>query len=410
MSSTVRRIASDHGSFDLTIDRSGLPTDIEESAREFGIIWITNVEHPEEEARNVAFFGGPITQIARDGSRDLLKLSGAGLEWHLGTARDQGPIMTGVISLVGPPLTSVPIALEWPLLAEPIPFWVPSPYPPDLGRIDNGVAGIIMAANYSALQTRADYMDIIQANHPGSQWFVNPRTRRVEFGRPQYLHSDIPVLHERGDTDPTIPSVQITEPTELSDWEDFCNQAVATGANITVGTASITQRLQWPFLVNTPYRYATGAKMVMSRGEDHPQMSIFGLASTVNGIVGENSRPQLTFGCKVPNYDAGGPLQPGCRARVWAPRCNIFDMTSTPIEFAGQTINPQNLTVVGVEHGVQAGMGVYWQRGGSTSEVFDLTPWVLPGGDDATLVVGEYKKKNVPRQRGRRVQQRSYAF
>lgn len=411
MASQFRRLISDVGTFDITLDRAGLPADAEYGSREFGTIWITTVWHSEGEARNVAVYAGMVKKISKSLDRQLVQLSGSSLEWHLGTARDIGPVMTGVISLIGTPNVSVTTALMWPLVPEPVPFWVPIPYEPDGGRIDNGAPGIVMFSNYQALQTRSDYLNIIRDNHPRTEWLVNPRTRKVEFGRPEFLHSERPVLHQYGDVDPTIPSVAIENATLASDWEDYFNQVVLMGANIGLPTtppATITQKLQWPFDVSSPYRLPTGEPMIMVRGEDHGQLSIIGLAAHANGLLTRGERPQHTFACTVKHFDPGGPLQPGSLARVWAPDIDMYDPGVTPINFAGEPICPIDLTVTGIEADVQAGMGVYWQYGGAGSEVIDLTDFFVPGSDDATLVIGEWRKKNVPRRAQRRIQQARY--
>lgn len=408
----MRRIASDPGSFDLTIDKTVLPKDVELGAREFGTIWITTSRF--DEPRDVAVYGGVITKIRRSSMRGYLQLSGSSFEWHLGTARDRGPVMIGVISLVGPPVVSVATALEWPLV--PV---VPAPYPPDFGRIQNSVPGMIMGANYQALQTRADYLNIIRNNHQdggsNTNWLVNPRTRKVEFGTGGYLHPDKPVLHEASLTDPYHPSARISAPELLSDWEDFINQVILAGENISAGTPplEITQILPWPALLpfgSSPYRYPTGDDMFMALGEDHPHASIIGLALLAYGLLDGGSASQDTFTCTVEDFNPGGPLQAGCRARIWAPEAGLFN-PNAPMEFAGQNIWPVEKTVQGIEWGVQAGMGVYWQRGGAGSELIDLSDWVVPGDQGARLIVGEWaNKKNVPRRSMRMTRSARYAL
>ena len=127
MASQFRRLISDVGTFDITLDRAGLPADAEYGSREFGTIWITTVWHSEGEARNVAVYAGMVKKISKSLDRQLVQLSGSSLEWHLGTARDIGPVMTGVISLIGTPNVSVTTALLWPPVPEPDPFCVPIP-------------------------------------------------------------------------------------------------------------------------------------------------------------------------------------------------------------------------------------------------------------------------------------------
>lgn len=400
MASTIRRVASDPGSFDIVLNTDILPEEVSGGAREFGTIWVTSAPVDEEnEARNVCVYGGVVTKISRSTDRGLIQISGSSLEWHLGTTRDSGPVMIGVISLVGPPPVSVGTALAW---AYPV---VPVPYEPDFGRIQVNPPGSIMGANYQALQTRADYLNIIRENHQGADnstdWYVNPRTRKVEFGTGDYIHADIPILHQREISDPLEPSITIKNASLASDWQDWFNQVVLTGANISTGITTTTQMLPWPALVPTsgsPYRYSTGKNMFMAVGKDHPHASLIGLALLADGMLAGGQSAQHTFACTVDNYDPGGPLQAGCRARVWAPEIGMFDPSRAPVEFAGENILPIHLPVAGVEYSIQNGMGVYWQYGGSGSQTIDLSPYVERGDSTATLIVGEWKKKNVPRR------------
>lgn len=397
MSSTIRRVASDPGSFDIVLNTDILPESISGGAREFGTLWVTTAP-VEEGARNVCVYGGVVTKISRSTDRGLVQLSGSSLEWHLGTARDSGPVMIGVISLIGPPPVSVGTALAW---AYPV---VPVPYNPNLSRIQVNPPGSIMGANYQALQTRADYLNIIRGNHQGSgnnttDWYVNPRTREVEFGQGNYIHAASPILHQREISDPLLPSITIKNASLASDWQDWYNQVVLAGASLSTGTLTITQILPWPAIPavgSSPYRYATGNDMHMAIGKDQPHASLIGLGLLAVGLLDGGKAPQHTFACTVDHFDPGGPLQAGCRARVWAPEIGMFNPNGPLIEFAGENIWPIDLPVAGVEWSIQNGMGVYWQYG--SGEVLDLSPYVVRGDSTATLIVGEWKKKNVPRQ------------